>query len=207
MQFFPLFPTPVCEFYLKDLELQAQVLAHVSQLPFRNNGAQHTAANQQTDHYLHHDPSLARFFSWINHCVDQYRQALTYDCDSFAITTAWANCDRACSGTHHPRHTHVTSFISGCYYCTDGSDLYFTDPVIQRSVNAIGVKQFNQERVRNYPVRRGYFVLFPSWLEHATQPHTAAWDRWSIAVNFMPQGAINQGVNASGRPSARINIL
>ncbi len=206
MQFYPIFPVPICEFYLEDSHLQSRVLAHLQTLDFRANGAQHQSANQQTDHYLHRDPSLLEFTLWIRHCVEQYRQAMTYDCDSFDITTMWANCDRSGSGTHHPRHTHVGCFLSGCYYATEGSDLYFTDPIVQRYANSIGVKQFNQERLRNYPVRPGYFIIFPSWLEHATQPHLSDNDRWSIAVNFMPVGKINSRVNSSGRPSAVIRI-
>lgn len=206
MQFYPLFPVPLAEFYLPDQQLQQRVLDFVRTQPFIDNGASHSNANNQTDHYLHRKPELEPFVAWVNRCLEEYRTRMTYDCDSFDITIMWANRDLGGSGTHHPKHVHPGSFISGCYYCTGGSDIYFEDPIIQRKYNSIGVKQTMQERTRNYPVRAGYMILFPSWLEHGTAAHSAASDRWSIAFNVLPSGSVNSRVNASGNPSYRIRV-
>jgi hypothetical protein len=206
MQFFPLFPIPLTEFTQQDPTVNSHLLAELTQTQFIDNGAQHLAANSQTDHYLHQDPRFAEITQWIRSCLDHYRRAMTYDCDAFDITIMWANRDLAGSATHHSAHAHPCSFISGCYYVTEGSGIYFKDPVIQRSFNSVGVKQFNQEKIVVYPVTAGKLILFPSWLEHGTEPHRGPQDRWSIAFNALPVGAINAGVNGSGNASAVLQL-
>lgn len=206
MKQFDIFPIKLAEFCNNDENLNKKVFRNLVNTPFKFNGAFHKNANQQTDHYLHLDKNFSEITAWINVCLEEYRKQLQYDCDKFEISTMWGNCDKASSGTNHPTHYHNSSFISGVYYVTPGSDLYFKDPLIQRLHNSIGLKTPAFDPIVKYKTGPGKLLIFPSYLEHGTDPHLDPWDRWSIAFNVWPTGYINKNVSAGGNPSVNLNI-
>lgn len=201
-----IFPVKIAEFVNEDLDINRLILKKLTETPFKENGAIHKNANQQTDHYLHKDENFKSLVSWIESCIEQYRKEFAYDCDNFEISTMWANRDKAASGSCHPVHYHNSSFISGVYYVTSGSDLYFKDPLIQRHFNSIGVKSKLFDPILKYKTSPGKLIIFPSFLEHGTSPHLDPWDRWSIAFNVWPTGDLNKNISGSGNPSVRLKI-
>lgn len=199
------FATTITEFYLNDLDLQQQVFDLLKTMPMRTS-APGSWATVQTDPDLHHRSEFSQFFAWVNQCLLQLYGRNGFDCDSLRISSSWANRDLAGQNQHQIRHHHSVSMLSAVYYCTEGSDLMFWDPVTQRRTGwAVNSRDYQPTVL--YPVRPGYMIVFPSWLEHETIPHGGDHDRWSIAFNILPQGLINNRSARSGEPIARIQIL
>lgn len=154
-------------------------------------GAKHTQNISYTGN-LHTRPEYESLFAWFVDCLEQVRMEHQYDCDSFKVTSSWANCALAGAAMRQNYHRHSMSFLSGVFYLTEGVPTLFEDPVIHRTQAQIEVLRKGWrgpwEQVENKP---GRLVLFPSWLYHATPPHWGDNDRWVISFNTLPAGAVN----------------
>jgi len=182
------------------------ILDSLEELDFIDNNPQGQNPNRQTNHYLHKDPKFDCITNFVKDSLELYRANQGWDCNQLEITIMWGNKDLPQSGTHHMLHQHQSSLVSGVYYATGGSDIYWRDPIYQRLYNAFGVRSvYGRYDVRHTP-KPGQLVMFPSWLEHGTLPHTNWKKRWSIAFNAVPTGAINANVNASGNPSIVLKL-
>lgn len=206
MKTFSMFAVDVAEYHRPSLD-HGQIISDLQALGFINNGGNHRGANRQTQPDLHQRPEFASITAFVQQCLEEYRLEFQYDCQGFGLTKMWANYDAAGMGVHQPLHRHYMCFVSGVYYLTQGAPLFFKDPLNLRVDAPMKVNRLNDSPIRLYPAQPGYLILFPSWLEHATQPHTDPWDRWSIAFNALPTGDINAQSSGSGLPMARISVL
>jgi len=201
-----IFPTEFVEFVSPDVTLHQTALSLLSQEPFIDNGGFHTFANKQTKSSLHKDPKYAELTQFVKNCLEEYRKEFKYDCESFDITQMWANQDKASSGTQQPKHKHYLAFISGVFYLTPGSPTAFFDSVEARKYNPLKVNRIGEAPVRLYEAQPGKLIIFPSWVEHATEPHKMPWDRWTVAFNAMPAGKINAETSGSKTPAAILRV-
>lgn len=201
-----MFGVDVAEYYRPSLD-HHQIIQDLTSVGFINNGGNHPGANKQTPPDLHTRIEFDTITGFIKDCLEDYRKEFQYDCDGFGITKMWANCDKAGAGVHQPLHRHYMCFVSGVYYLTAGAPLFFKDPLNLRVDAPMKVNRLNDSPIRLYPAQPGFLILFPSWVEHATQPHKDNWDRWTIAFNAMPTGEINAKTSGSGLPMANIAVL
>tara|TARA_B100000482_G_C12490917_1_gene252627 strand:- start:109 stop:696 length:588 start_codon:yes stop_codon:yes gene_type:complete len=94
------------------------------------------------------------------------------------------------------QHKHTNSVWSAVFYFDDNlSNLVFD----KRELPMISV-DFNNTDPSTipyglciFPVNIGDLIIFPSDLYHASQPNTSNKYRYSLAMNFMPYGMIDQG--------------
>jgi uncharacterized protein (TIGR02466 family) len=195
-----IFGVHIGQYQNNDINNEALV-KDLNNLGFINHNSPGTNPNRQTNHYLHTDTTFSTLTKWFEQCLEEYRSYQGWDCDQLEITIMWGNKSAAGQGTHHDMHQHQSCLVSGVYYPTEGSDLYFRDPIQQRLYNAFGVRSVYPCYNVCVTPKPGKLLLFPSWLDHGTQPHTGWKDRWSIAFNAVPTGSINSNCNASGNPS------
>jgi len=170
---------------VKDLEKEAKV--NVSSYD-------QTTQVLQTKDRLHKDQKYKQIISWITDRLNDFKNHYSYQCESFEITSCWANLSPAHSYATHQLHYHPMSFISGILYLTDGSPTYFRDPVVQRNVNSMKLSGNPKLVPDTYGLLPdvGKLVLFPSWLEHGTIMHRLEnYNRLTISFNAIPTGACN----------------
>jgi uncharacterized protein (TIGR02466 family) len=101
---------------------------------------------------------------------------------------AWANVHDG--GGYNTFHHHAGALLSACYYLQlpEGSGkLTLRDPragaMLSPWQGSLRPNAGSEISIAPLP---GQLLLFPSWLEHATEPHTGATARLSIPINAMP---------------------
>lgn len=112
--------------------------------------------------------------------VDEYRQLLRLQ--EQRIIGSWYT--KTLAGEQLTAHRHPGCMISGVFYlkCPEGSaDLEFIDPNNSLRMHEQPTKFLKWP----IPAEVGKLILFPSWLEHDTQPNSAMMqgERISIAFN------------------------
>lgn len=127
--------------------------------------------------------------------VDKFmREILQYDYDESFFACSWFNINKP--GSHHHRHYHPNSIISGVVFVTrpeDSGHLLFNSPH-QRDLQLSPKKGSTGS-----PFHDGIFIpkqdvgciaIFPSWLEHAVSMNMSKEDRVTIAFNVFVKGHI-----------------
>lgn len=193
----PLFPIEFYEFYNKDIDNDDLI----ERLKSRRNPAHGVTSTND----VHDDPLFSDLFGWIDQCLQKIVDDKRYDMDKLSVTSSWSNCAEANAGLGSHAHKHSMSMYSGIYYCTDGADTLFEDPVQQRLHAQIDVLQHDYNPLMSIPIGKpGKLLLFPSWVYHSTEPHYENFDRWVVAFNTLPSGNIN--VNLARDSIANITI-
>ena len=140
---------------------------------------------QSTNHHIHREPVFKRLFSQIQECLDEYQQLYHYSCDRIMPSLSWIN--KSTADEQHHIHNHPNSLLSGVYYLTDCSPTYFLNPA---NLGRSGVVVLSDiEDVWEYKPEAGDLIIFPSWLEHYTEPGS---NRCTISFNAMPTGYANR---------------
>jgi len=88
---------------------------------------------------------------------------------------------------------HPNSFISGIYYFDKVSPTYFQDPRQLVLSTGFNVECDGDNPVWEYSPTANTLLLFPSWLSHFTMPHALNEQRYTLAINVIPTGVVNQG--------------
>ena len=166
-------------------------LAKVKELDFRNYNAQYGVG---TSDEMNKMPQFYDLHAWFQSCIDTLHADNGWHCDRIVINKSWANRSDAHSGHHHAPHRHPMSYLSGIYYLTEGPPTIFIDPLHVREWAQLHLDGGPNEETTQYvhPSPGGLFV-FPSYLIHSSDPNNTEIQRFSIALNTFPQGAINAG--------------
>jgi uncharacterized protein (TIGR02466 family) len=127
--------------------------------------------------------------------VDRFmREVLKYDYDDSFFACSWFNINEP--GSHHHRHYHPNSIISGVIFITNppnSGHLLFNSPhqrdiILEQKKGSVdtpfssGIFSPRQEV--------GCITLFPSWLEHAVSKNLSDENRLTIAFNVFVKGHI-----------------
>lgn len=162
-----------------------KVLDYVKTLEFFKNKNTPT-----TNTELHEDTQLANLVEFFNKSIELYFEEMSIDCQSFEITHCWANRSGEGEAYHH-FHYHPNSFLSGVFYLTSGgggNTVFKSEHRPQLAPNTKKDNMWNILRFEATP-EAGKLILFPSHLDHKTEPHTAADHvRYSIAFNVIFKG-------------------
>lgn len=127
--------------------------------------------------------------------VDKFmREILMYDYDDSFFACSWFNINKP--GSHHHRHYHPNSIISGVVFVTNPENsglLTFNSPhqrdiVLSQKKGSVGTNFADGIFIPDQ--RQGCIALFPSWLEHAVSVNMSNDDRLTIAFNVFVKGHI-----------------
>ena len=185
-----LFPVK-CWAFQSTKSLAEDTLNKVKDLEFRNYNAQYGVG---TSDEMNKMPQFYDLHAWFQSCIDTLHVDNGWHCDRIVINKSWANRSDAQSGHHHPPHRHPMSYLSGIYYLTEGPATIFIDPLHVREWAQLHLDGGPNEETTQYVIPRpGGLFVFPSYLIHSSDPNNTDIQRFSIALNTFPQGAINAG--------------
>jgi uncharacterized protein (TIGR02466 family) len=100
------------------------------------------------------------------------------------VTGAWSNIESP--GDYVRVHMHPWSVFSGVYYlkCDDRSgDIFLVDPRPGAGALYWPTNEVAERGAINFEPRPGLLLLFPSWLEHYTDPNGSEEERVCISFN------------------------
>lgn len=189
------FATPIGMFYTKDdlllKELYDQVIDMSKQDDEDIFKYQDKSITLPDD--LHIRKEFTNLVNFIENNVKRFSQEiLGIEKDDIDMTAMWSNIHNAQSKHHY--HQHPNAFLSGVYYpyipeCKDPGNLVFVDPRQAKNMVYADFKKSSCISNRNIWVtpETGLLILFPSWLEHGTEPFINEFDkqkRVSISFNY-----------------------
>ena len=139
---------------------------------------------------LHDFPEWQELFSWIKNQAILFWSKIGYRPDDFFYTQSWAH--RYDSGGAIQFHTHTNSLISGVYYLK--SPLHSGGTLFQSTKNPLqGLLQTECREITEFtagveqvPGIEDHLVLWPSYIDHASQPNLSNSPRYIISFNLMP---------------------
>ena len=107
----------------------------------------------------------------------------------YKISNMWINING--QGHYNQAHRHTFSFLSGIFYVktkNNCGNLVFKNPNALhenyiRPSDVVEYNGFNSESWRITPTENN-LIIFPSWLEHFTNPNESGEDRISISFNI-----------------------
>jgi uncharacterized protein (TIGR02466 family) len=120
----------------------------------------------------------------------RYLKALEYNVSAkeLGMTSCWVNI--VPPGHSHSLHLHPLSLISGTYYVETppgSGSLKFEDPRLSKFMATPGKRpgaSWENQQYLHFKPKRGYVVLFESWLRHEVEKNLGRKDRVSISFNF-----------------------
>lgn len=141
--------------------------------------------------YLQNLPAFQPIRKVIDTNFSSYCEELGMDFSLFKMSCMWANIHD--NGFSHQKHVHPNSNFSGVVYLdipkgSNGGYTVFEDP---RPAAAMWYTTFNKSNGisdRNYWIKpiTGTMLIFPSWVEHGTQPYynDSGQNRVSLSFNY-----------------------
>ena len=185
------FATPIGTFQL-DKELCSQNGQHVENLLSQNPEGMHTYGNwsQTTPDNIHTRQEFLPLVKTIQERVDNFtEEVLGVDKNDLELQSMWSNAHW--SGSKHHFHQHPNAFLSGVVYvqCPPAEEIgniLFNDPRQAKNMVHTNFKKSSCISNRNIWVtpHLGLLLLFPSWLEHGTDPYMSSSDQRRISISF-----------------------
>ena len=150
--------------------------------------------NQTVGACMHRETKWKFLTEWVEQCLSDIKDEQELQLDGYLkVSAMWGNMVPRESGGKHTPHRHANSYVSGIYYLTEGAPTVFLDPVYARSLSSLEIPALNNQDSLTIEPRAGTMVVFPSYVQHFTQPHYGKDNRLSIAWNSFPSGSISQG--------------
>jgi len=181
------FPTVVVGYANKDyLKTNSKLLELMEAEEFHGEqGVLHPL--QTKDNHLERREDYRFFYDWIDECLEDYRQEFKLMTEKLSVSLSWAN--KSSNQNEHRSHFHPNSWISGIYYITDNpTPTYFETPLPGKTGIVVQSGGMLSANIWQCPASTGELILFPSWLEHFTEPSTFVGKRITISLNVMPKG-------------------
>lgn len=148
-------------------------------------GIDYPGAGWQTPHDLAQREPFGELFAAISKVMGECASAEGIpDGASPIVTGAWSNIESP--GDFVRVHMHPWSVFSGVYYlqCDDQSgDIFLIDPRPGAGALYWPTSEVAERGAINFRPRPGMLLLFPSWLEHYTDPNRSEGERVCISFN------------------------
>ena len=143
---------------------------------------------QTKDCHLEKRDEYSCFFSWVNQCLENYKDTLELDTEALRVSLAWGNIyfkDNAI-----PRHYHPNAYLSAVYYVSEqcSPTMFFRD-----DYNKNIYVSSNRRDIWKCPSNAGSLILFPSYMRHQSMP--ASTKRITISFNVLPSGDTSTKIN------------
>jgi uncharacterized protein (TIGR02466 family) len=184
------FVTPVYEVQLASGDaaerLNAELIAQVLAIRATGeSGRDYDGAGWQTPHDLHRRPAFHAFFEGVQRVMAECSKAELLPPEQRAsISGAWSNIEAP--GDFVRIHMHPWSVWSGVYYAQvddKTGDIYFEDPRPGAKATVWPHAQKLTRGTVQFRPRPGMMLLFPSYLEHYTDPNRSTRERICLAFN------------------------
>ncbi|CAK0772710.1 hypothetical protein CCP3SC1AL1_620010 [Gammaproteobacteria bacterium] len=195
MEEIKLFSIPIYKFKYSDhIEFKESVT------PFLENEDTWKRVNSLATHIdftnsnLHKMDAFSPIKNFIQTNIELVMEDLGFQ-PNIQITGMWGTRHR--NAQYHHRHNHGNSFLAGIYYLNgnNNSGTTFFSPHNSHSQIIPAVKTVH--KMQNSwvnPFQEGTLIIFPSWLEHSTQPNTSKSIRHILSFNTMPLGPTNTDI-------------
>jgi|SRR5210317_1010153 uncharacterized protein (TIGR02466 family) len=181
-----MFPIPFYEFDFSDhIEKVLQLIPKES-----SNVNPWYPTITQTDNQILHTLDHWKFLKDnIEDCLLNIQTDEGYDSGfgRLKLTRLWANIVTKESTGNQAQHRHPMSYYSGIFYLTEGAPTTFIDPCYARSLSAIEIPNDHMYNSFNIEPKPGLVIIFPSYVQHLTLPHTDNYDRITMAFNCLPE--------------------
>ena len=189
-----LFPTPVVEIKNQNLEFFSPFASEVISImnTAEDKHLIDTLGNWCSNDNLHKLPQFENLKNYIQHEVHEcLKEIWKVNPNDFLLTGMWSNVHRSFS--KHHIHSHPNSFLSGVIYldvATDNNELpgeiFFVDPRSNmRMQNPDYIEKSEISYVAwRYTPEIGKLLIFPSWLEHGTDPGSFTNNKLRISLSF-----------------------
>ena len=181
-----MFPIPFYEFDLSNCVEEALGLIPKESNDINPDYPGITQTNNQVLHTLDHWSFLK---DKLEDCLLTIQKEEVYE-PSFGhleLSRLWANMALKGSGGDQRQHRHPMAYLSGIFYLTEGADTRFIDPCYARSLSLIEIPNNYMYDSFTITPKPGNVVIFPSYVQHLTLPHTGDNDRITMAFNALPE--------------------
>ena len=148
---------------------------------------------------LRNNPILNKIKKNILIAAKEYLNYINFECNNIQLSNSWAYVSKP-NPNDNPQnlHQHYNSLISGVFYLTEGTPLWFyespTKDFMFKQPSDFPSDKLVATNINSYKIepKKGLLILFPSNLSHfvATEanPSPNAKNRISIAFNIIPKG-------------------
>lgn len=170
------FATPVGMFYTSDEQLTKDLYDNVLVISEDKSTSNWDDISKTTQDNLHNNKNFKILVDHIEKNIKNFsEEVLGIKKDDLLLDSMWANIHNSCSKHHY--HQHPNSFLSGVYYpyipeCKDPGNIVFVDP--RQAKNMTHADFFKSSCISNRNIwvtpQTGLLLIFPSWLEHGTDP-------------------------------------
>ena len=186
------FATPVGMFYTDKEELTTEIFSKIISIAEDKNEVVYHYINQSktTPDDLDTRSEFLSLVSFIEKNVKNFsEEILGIKKSDITLHSMWSNIHN--SGSKHHYHQHPNSFLSGVYYpyipqCEDPGNIVFVDP--RQAKNMVYADFIKSSCISNRNIwvtpKTGLLLLFPSWLEHGTDPFISSSDEKRVAISF-----------------------
>jgi len=195
MKFLDIFPTTIFLEEINNLNLESYQ-EHVKNL---NLNSSEKSGSYTTSSNILENSLFQKLKYVILNRSSTYIDELGFNYESLQISNSWGNILN--KNEIIPRHSHANSYVSGCFYLTEGSPIQFYNPLHQKyTFSATSKDNVGFRGLKDYKItpKKGMLIIFPSWIDHTALPSETN-NRISIAFNIIPKG--NFGWN-----TAQINL-
>jgi uncharacterized protein (TIGR02466 family) len=133
-----------------------------------------------------------------------YLKEIGQNFSDIQISNSWGVLYNKNNFSH--KHNHKNSYISGCFYLTEGNPLEIISPLMDQwyfSHNLMGNNKNIKSTHRNctkidIEIHPKSLLIFPSWLHHKVSPSLLD-KRLCVAFNIIPKGDF-------GSPTAKLYL-
>lgn len=185
------FTTPIGMFY-SDKDLGQRTYSEVLKIVENKNEDTfvYRDISKTTPDNLHLRPEFSDFLKFLEDKTKTFsEEILGVRMADLSISGMWSNVHTP--GSKHHNHQHPNSFISGVYYpvcpdCEDIGNIIFVDP--RQAKNMVQADFFKSSCISNRNIwvtpESGLLLIFPSWLEHGTDPFVARPEDKRVSISF-----------------------
>jgi uncharacterized protein (TIGR02466 family) len=201
------FATPVGMFYAEDENLKKPISDNIFKIINNSNEDVLHFINQSktTPDNLNTREEFKDLICFVEKNVERFtEEILGIKKTDLSLTAMWSNVHA--SGSKHHYHQHPNSFLSGVYYpyvstCEDAGNIVFVDP--RQAKNMFYADFIKSSCISNRNIwvtpKTGLLLLFPSWLEHGTEPYICSSGNQRVSISF------NYRLNSCSTKTMRIS--
>lgn len=185
------FTTPIGMFY-SDEDLGNQTYNEILKIidDEKENNFIYGAISKTTPDDLHLRKEFSNFLNFVEEKTKEFsEEILGIRKHNLIMNGMWSNVHSP--GSKHHFHQHPNSFVSGVYYplcpnCDDIGNIIFVDP--RQAKNMFHADFFKTSCISNRNIwvtpKSGLLLIFPSWLEHGTDPFLGKPEDSRVSISF-----------------------
>ena len=185
------FATPIGRFYTDDENLKKPISDNILKIINDSNEDIYKFINlKSTPDNLNTRKEFKNLVCFIQQNVEKFtEEVLGIKKSDLSLTAMWSNVHS--SGSKHHHHHHPNSFLSGVYYpyiqnSENVGHIVFVDP--RQAKNMVFADFIKSSCISDNHIwirpKTGMLLLFPSWLQHGTEPFICLNGNQRVSISF-----------------------